>query len=221
MSNGELILRLKSMIQEKKWNLFQDIIQYRTRYLTIVMENLDQQHNLSAVIRSCDCFGLQDVHVIGENYLESINPKVEKGAAQWTTIYSYPTTQQCFQELKNKGYKILVTSPKAKRFIHEIPVDQQKIALVFGNEIKGVSANAIEQADELVKIPMFGFTESYNISVSAALCMQHFVNEIHNQVPNYNLSQQEQEEVLIAWMQNIIKNGEKVVAELKNRTSNS
>jgi tRNA (guanosine-2'-O-)-methyltransferase len=161
------------------------------------------------------------VHVIGENYKENINPKVEKGAAQWTSIYSYSTTQQCFQQLKNKGYKILVTSPKAKKFIHEIPVEQQKIALVFGNEIKGVSANAIEQADELVKIPMFGFTESYNISVSAALCMQHFVNKIHNQVPNYNLSQQEQEEVLIAWMQNIIKNGEKVVAELKNRTSNS
>ena len=220
MSNAELILRLKSMIQEKKWNLFRDIIQHRTRYLTVVMENVEQQHNLSAVIRSCDCFGLQDVHVIGENYQESINPKVEKGAAQWTSIYSYPTTQQCFQELKKKGYKILVTSPKAKRFIHEIPVEQQKIALVFGNEIKGVSANAIAQADELVKIPMFGFTESYNISVSAALCMQHFVNEIHNKVHNYNLSQQEQEEVLIAWMQNIIKNGEKVVAELKNRSTN-
>jgi tRNA (guanosine-2'-O-)-methyltransferase len=220
MSNAELILRLKSMIQEKKWNLFQDIIQHRTRYLTVVMENVEQQHNLSAVIRSCDCFGLQDVHVIGENYQDSLNPKVEKGAAQWTSIYSYPTTQQCFQELKNKGYKILVTSPKAKKFIHEIPVEQQKIALVFGNEIKGVSANAIAQADELVKIPMFGFTESYNISVSAALCMQHFVNEIHNKVHNYNLSQQEQEEVLIAWMQNIIKNGEKVVAELKNRSTN-
>lgn len=221
MSNAELILLLKSMIQEKKWNLFRDIIQHRTRYLTVVMENVEQQHNLSAVIRSCDCFGLQDVHVIGENYQESINPKVEKGAAQWTSIYSYPTTQQCFQELKKKGYKILVTSPKAKRFIHEIPVEQQKIALVFGNEIKGVSANAMEQADELVKIPMFGFTESYNISVSAALCMQHFVNEIHNKVHNYNLSQQEQEEVLIAWMQNIIKNGEKVVTELKNRSTNS
>ena len=221
MSNAELILLLKSMIQEKKWNLFRDIIQHRTRYLTVVMENVEQQHNLSAVIRSCDCFGLQDVHVIGENYQQSINPKVEKGAAQWTSIYSYPTTQQCFQELKKKGYKILVTSPKAKRFIHEIPVEHQKIALVFGNEIKGVSANAIEQSDELVKIPMFGFTESYNISVSAALCMQHFVNEIHNKVPNYNLSQQEQEEVLIAWMQNIIKNGEKVVAELKNRSTNS
>jgi tRNA (guanosine-2'-O-)-methyltransferase len=221
MSNAELILRLKSMIQEKKWNLFRDIIQHRTRYLTVVMENVEQQHNLSAVIRSCDCFGLQDVHVIGENYQESINPKVEKGAAQWTSIYSYPSTQQCFQELKKKGYKILVTSPKAKRFIHEIPVEQQKIALVFGNEIKGVSANAIAQADELVKIPMFGFTESYNISVSAALCMQHFVNEIHNKVPNYNLSQQEQEEVLIAWMQKIIKNGEKVVVELKNRSTNS
>jgi tRNA (guanosine-2'-O-)-methyltransferase len=220
MSNAELILRLKSMIQEKKWNLFRDIIQHRTRYLTVVMENVEQQHNLSAVIRSCDCFGLQDVHVIGENYQESINPKVEKGAAQWTSIYSYPSTQQCFQELKKKGYKILVTSPKAKRFIHEIPVEQQKIALVFGNEIKGVSANAIAQADELVKIPMFGFTESYNISVSAALCMQHFVNEIHNKVHNYNLSQQEQEEVLIAWMQNIIKNGEKVVTELKNRSTN-
>jgi tRNA (guanosine-2'-O-)-methyltransferase len=218
MNNPELIVQLKSMIQEKKWNLFQQILQYRTRYLTVVMENLDQQHNLSAVIRSCDCFGLQDVHVIGENYQENINPKVEKGAAQWTSIYAYSTTQQCFQELKNQGYKILVTSPKAKKFIHEIPVEHQKIALVFGNEIKGVSADAIHQADDLVKIPMFGFTESYNISVSAALCMQHFVNAIHFQVPNYTLNQQEKEDVLIAWMQNIIKNGEKVVTELKNRT---
>ena len=86
MSNAELILLLKSMIQEKKWNLFRDIIQHRTRYLTVVMENVEQQHNLSAVIRSCDCFGLQDVHVIGENYLESINPKVEIGAVRISVL---------------------------------------------------------------------------------------------------------------------------------------
>jgi len=138
MTNTELIAKLKSMIQEKKWNLFQQILQYRTRYLTVVLENLELQHNLSAVLRSCDCFGVQDVHVIDAHFEEDLNPKVEKGAAQWLTLNPHPTTHSCFNLLKNQGYKIVVTSPRAHKFIQDIPVNNQKIALVFGNEIKGV-----------------------------------------------------------------------------------
>ena len=139
----------------------------RTRYLTVVLEDIFQSQNASAVLRTCDCFGIQDVHIIENRNPYEINPDVELGSAKWLNMNRYNksghNTLEAFTELRKKGYKIIATSPhKNDLMIQDLPIEH-KIALVFGSEREGLSDIALQNADAFVKIPMYGFTESFNI----------------------------------------------------------
>lgn len=219
--NKALLTAFYKLISEAKIDRYEKIAADRTRYLTLVVENIYQDHNASAVIRSCDCFGIQDIHIIEKSNEFNVNREIAMGAGQWITQHKYTNplypTNECIKHLKDKGYKVVATSPYAENDIHQLPLDQP-IALLFGTEQQGLSESALTLADEHVKIPMFGFTESFNISVSAALCMQVFRKrfEEQNQL-NWRLSEEEQTLLKIEWCKNIIKNPEKVERELKYR----
>ena len=166
---------LKCITDERK-ALFEELIQKRTKYLTVVLENIYQPLNASAVLRSCDCFGIQDVHVI-ENYNEfKPDREVAMGASNWLTVNRYDknenNTLDCIQSLKNKGYRIVATSPhNSQTDLINFDLSKGKTALFFGTEVEGLSDVVLENADEHLHIPMYGFTESFNLSVSAAICL--------------------------------------------------
>ncbi|HEY5825306.1 MAG TPA: RNA methyltransferase, partial [Cyclobacteriaceae bacterium] len=163
-------------ITEHKKQLMENVLAERTRHVTIVLEDIYQAQNASAVVRTCECMGLQDIHIIEDESQYSVNTKVVKGSDKWVNLIRYKekginNAGKCFQSLRNAGYKIYVTDPSPDGIsIDEIQLDQ-KIALVMGNELRGTSDQAIAQADAKVNIPMYGFTESLNISVSAAICL--------------------------------------------------
>ncbi len=196
--------------QEKiKKNLF-----YRTRYITVILEDMYQSHNAAAVMRSCDALGVQNVHCIElKNKLE-IKKNIAMGASKWLTVTNYTSEDsiknpivECIKTLKHEGYTIVATSPHGKKQLHELNLDS-KIALMFGTEDEGLSQEALGQADELITIPMYGFVESFNVSVSVALCLYDLTSRLRSSEIDWKLSEKETEELELIWLKLAIDRGD-------------
>jgi len=175
-----------------------------------VLEDIYQSHNVSAVLRTCDCYGIQDVHVIENQNEYNLCKEVELGSSKWLNLNRYNkepnNTLDAFSRLREQGYRIVATSPhKNDQVLDELSVDK-KIALVFGNELSGLSRLALDNADEFVKIPLYGFTESFNISVSAAIFITKLVDKIRKSGVSWELSEPEKLEVLLNWTRNVLRN---------------
>ncbi|HKK46489.1 MAG TPA: RNA methyltransferase, partial [Balneolaceae bacterium] len=161
---SELISYLQTFVTEERWQKINDVIANRTRFLTVVLEDIYQPHNASAVLRSCDCFGIQDVHIIENKNDFNPNKGITIGADQWISLHKHNqagknNTELCYNLLREQGYKIIATTPHDNDVtIDEVPLDQ-KTALIFGAEYTGLSDYALEEADGYAKIPMMGFSE--------------------------------------------------------------
>ena len=204
----QLIDYLTTFVTENRKQKFDALIRHRTKHLTVVLEDIYQPHNAAAVLRSCDCFGVQDVHVIENQNKFEANPDVELGSAKWITLNKYNSkeenTTDCIKSLKQKGYKIVVTSPhKNDCSIEELDITH-KSALFFGTEMRGATPVAFEQADAFVKIPMVGFTESLNISVSAAVTLYTLITRLKKSNVDWHLSKEEENAVRLQWLRNSI-----------------
>lgn len=203
---------LSSFLTENRQALFNKVIEERTKYLTVALEDIYQPHNASAVLRSCDCFGVQDVHIIENNNDYKVNPNVVMGATKWLTLNRYRkeenNTLECIQQLKNKGYRIVGTTPhNPDTTLHELPIDKP-VALLFGNEKEGLSQLALDHTDITMKIPMYGFTESFNISVSAALCLNVLTERIRREGAEWQLDDDEKSTLKLDWLKGHVKNWE-------------
>ena len=199
-----LLAFLTPFITDERKQRFEEVLAYRTRHVTVVLEDIFQPHNASAVLRSCDLRGIQDVHIVENNYQYDVNPDVVMGSNKWLNLYHYNkvdfNTPEVFDRLHEQGYQIVATCPHRDDFTPEtLPLDQP-IALVFGTEKLGLSDYAVEHADKHVRIPMFGFTESYNISVSAALLIYTLTNRLHNSENiSWHLSEEEKDALRLEW----------------------
>lgn len=201
-------------ITPHKRELMEKVLNQRTRFFTVVLEDIYKPHNASAVLRTCDCFGIQDIHIIEKTNQYKINPYVTRGASDWVTIHKYfePTgsgVKPCFSKLREQGYRILATSPD-ENSTSILDLDaSQKIALVFGNEHEGVSEEVKSQSDGLVHIPMLGFTESFNISVSASIFLFELMKKAKPELhPDFFLTEAEKHELRMIWYRQVVKNSE-------------
>lgn len=222
--NRKLYEKLYGIITPNKQEMFDRIEKERTRHLTVVIENVFQEHNASAVVRSCDCFGLQDLHVIEKDNKYKIQRDIALGAGRWVDIHNYKDTEtatvECIRELKAKGYKIVATTPHTDdQTIYDLDVSQP-LAFVFGTERRGISDEVILEADELVRIPMYGFTESFNISVSVAIILNTIRQRLEESDLNWKLSEEEQIALKIEWCRRILNGGdficERFIEEIVN-----
>ena len=211
MSNKDaLIEHLKTFATPERVDTFLRVLGSRTRYLTVVLEDIYQPQNASAVLRSADGFGIQDVHVIENNHEYVINPMVEKGASAWLNLHKYDgqgnNTLKAIKKLKADGYRIVATTPHTDDVnLDDFDLSKGKTAIVFGTEVTGISDLVREQADEFLKIPMYGFTESFNISVSAAIVMHHLRLKLEQSDINWKLSKTDADEILIKWFRKSVK----------------
>jgi tRNA (guanosine-2'-O-)-methyltransferase len=217
-----LLEKFYEHISDNKKEKFDAYVQDRTRHVTVVLENIFQPHNAAAVLRSCDCFGVQDVHII-ENYNKyEPNKEIDMGSSKWLDTIKYSRTEnnttECIQALKAKGYKIVATTPHTDDcMIEDLPLDQP-IALMFGTELTGLTDEALEQADAYVRLPMYGFTESYNISVSVALALFSTTERMRkDENVNWQLSEDEQDSIKLGWAKQVVKHSEKVEKILGER----
>ena len=215
--NTNLITYLEGFVTEKRKNTFKKILLNRTRHFTVVLEDIFQQHNSSAVIRSCDVFGIQDIHIIENKYHSKVSRHVAKGSQKWLNLNNYKedknNTKDCLTRLKNEGYQIIATSPHNNTCtLHDLDISK-KSAFIFGVEKSGVSEEVLINSDEILTIPMVGFTESLNISVAAAIILENLTNKLRNSNYEWRLSEKEQEIIYANWLEKSIKN----VDEIKNR----
>jgi tRNA (guanosine-2'-O-)-methyltransferase len=216
-----LLEELYGIISESKVEMFERIAKERIRHISIVLENIHQEHNASAVLRTCESFGIQDLYVIEKNNKYKVQRDIARGAGKWVDLHQFNKgdnpTLECITELKTKGYKIVATTPHSEGYtIESLPLNQP-IALVFGTEHTGVSTSITEHADEFVTIPMVGFTESFNISVSAAISMYALRNRLNQEVFDWKLNDKEQLDLKLKWCEKLIPRGHIVVPEIRKR----
>ncbi|HIE46126.1 MAG TPA: TrmH family RNA methyltransferase, partial [Flavobacteriaceae bacterium] len=208
MENKKLAAYLENFVSERRRNLFDTILSKRTKHITVVLEDLFEKHNISAVARSCDIFGIQDLHIIENKYDSYVSNHVAKGAQKWIDFHNYNeqehNTQICIDKLRANGYQIIATTPHTDSCVLEDFDITKKTAFVFGVEKAGVSDLIINQADGLLKIPMVGFTESLNISVAAALILNSTTTKLRNSNINWQLSDKEKEIIKLDWMKKSI-----------------
>ena len=211
----ELISYLSSFVTEERVKLFQRKIKKRSRHLTLVLEDVFQSRNISAAMRSADCFGLQDIHII-ENKNKFISDKtVSLGAGEWLSIIHHNkknnNTKPCIENLKKQGYKIIATTPHNSDItLDEVDIENNKIAILLGTELAGLSQHALNLADKKMKIEMHGFTESLNISVSAAICCQNLSNKMRKSDINWKIKKSEEDEIILNWLRNTIRSSEEI-----------
>lgn len=215
----ELIEYLREFTTEARWDKIMEVLSLRTNHITVVLEDLHKPHNANAVLRSCDGFGIQDVHIIENENEFDTSATVSIGAHQWLSLHRYrekdrDNVKYCFDNLKAEGYRVLATTPHENDSNLEDVEITQKTALVFGTERHGVSDKVMEQADGFVKIPMSGFSESFNISVSAAICLYDLTTRLRNsEEVHWHLDPDVMEELKLKWLLNTIKAGKKLQAK--------
>ena len=198
-----------------KRQLFDKLVLNRTRHICVVLEDIFQPHNASAVLRSCDCFGVQDVHVVENHNKYAPNSDVTMGSDKWVDFYKHPDILQTYDQLRQKGYRIIATLPHENdTLITQLDISRPT-ALVFGTELTGLSQEAIDHADGYVKVPMYGFTESFNISVCAALSLFYLTERMRaNPSIHWQLSPLEQITLKLYWSMQVIHDGRNVIDHL-------
>ena len=196
---------LENILTDSRKEKFLKVLQNRTKHFTIAVEDIFQMHNTSAVMRSCEVFGIQELHVIEQRYGKSIDKEIAMGAQKWVDIHTYESITNCVDTLKSKGYQIIATTPHDNDCLLDDFDISKPSALFFGTERDGLSAEILQRADGFLKIPMVGFTESLNISVSAAIIIQNLTNRLRSSGINWHLSENEVLEKRLAWAKSSIK----------------
>lgn len=208
---------LTQFVTPERKKRFEEVVGQRTRFITIVLENIFQPHNASAVLRSAECFGVQDIHIIENENKYNINPEIVLGAHQWLTIKRWNqqqnNTNQCLDYLKKKGYTIAATTIENNSISLKDFFPETKTALVFGNEQNGISEIVQAKADVFVKIPMVGFTDSLNISVSAAIFCYHLTQWLKISNVKWQLKQREKNDLLLQWISNQLNNPDLLIEQ--------
>lgn len=210
MNKQNLIDYLRGFVTEERFQKIQEVVRDRTHYLCVAVEDLYQAHNTNAVIRSAECFGVQNIHVVQNQFEFHVNREISMGASKWLDIHAHDTTKECIQDLKQKGYRVVATMPSEKdTMLNQVDLSTP-VAFLFGTEKLGLSQEAIEMADEFVKIPIYGFTESYNVSVSSALVMMSAIGRLRKSDISWQLSERERQVLMLKFLRASIREVEKI-----------
>lgn len=200
-----LLNYLEGFLTENRKEGFLRVLQNRTKHFTIAMEDVYQLHNTSAVMRSCEVFGIQELNVIEQKFGKRIDSEIAMGAQKWVDVFRYNSVQSCMDEMRAKGYQIIATTPHDDScFLHEFDITKPS-ALFFGTERDGLSEEVMQQSDGFLKIPMVGYTESLNISVSAAIIIQDITNRLRQSKLNWQLTPDEVLDKRLDWTRKSIK----------------
>ena len=214
MIDEKLLKYFEGYLTDNRKKLFKKVLEDRTRHFTVVLEDIFQPHNASAVVRTCDIFGVQDVHAIENKYTNKVSRHVAKGSQKWITSKRYKSdgdnTQICLDALREEGYQIIATTPHNDSCLLQDFDLTKKSAFVFGVEAEGISDYVKENADGFLKIPMVGFTESLNISVAAAIILQDVTTKLRMSDVDWQLTKEEKEILYFNWVKKTIKNVDKI-----------
>jgi len=205
MIDEKLVTYLESYLTKHRVMRFNEVLKNRTKHFTVATEDVYQLHNTSAVMRTCDVFGIQELHVTEELNVKRIDREIAMGAQKWVDLMRHNSTKQAIESIKKQGYQIVATTPH----IHECSLNSfdisKKSCFFFGRETEGLSDEVLEHADQFLTIPMVGFTESLNISVSAAIILQEVTQQLRASKIDWQLSSNDILEKRFDWCKKTIK----------------
>jgi tRNA (guanosine-2'-O-)-methyltransferase len=219
----DLLDYLQHYMTEERSIRFKEVLEYRTRHFTIAVEDVYQERNASAIVRTADCFGIQDVYII-ENYnAYQLSEGISKGADKWVDVRIYDrypnNTAKCISDLKGRGYQIIAATPYDMGSQLEDFNISERSAFFLGGEKEGLSKEAIEKADSYIRIPMYGFTESYNLSVAGALLLYSLTQRLHDSDIDWGLSEGEKLDLQLNWTIKTIASSENLIRKyLENKS---
>ncbi|MFC2531816.1 MAG: TrmH family RNA methyltransferase [Capnocytophaga ochracea] len=217
--NQELLTYLEHFITEERKERFLQVISARTNHFTVAMEDVFQMHNTSAVVRTCEVFGVQQAHSIEGRFGKRLDAKIAMGAQKWVDVFRYNDTQSCIDALRAQGYQIVATTPHEDAyFLNDFDISK-KSAFFFGTEKEGLSEQVLSQADTYLKIPMVGFTESLNISVAVAIVLQQLTDKLRRSQVAWQLTDEERLSTLINWTKKSIRNVKDVLKRYEELTA--
>jgi tRNA (guanosine-2'-O-)-methyltransferase len=214
---------LQQYVSHERKQRFEEVLKNRTRHIIVAAEDIYQERNASALIRTADCFGIQEVHII-ENYNKyKLSEGIAKGADKWVDVNVYDgagkNSEKCIKTLREKGYRIVAASPHKNDFTPDKIDITQKMAILFGGEKKGLSRAASEEADAFLRIPMSGFTESFNLSVAGGIILYALTKRLRESGISWQLSEEEKNELRLKWTYASLHQPEKLIEkfmELRN-----
>lgn len=211
MLDIKLLEHLETFLTDSRKEKFLKVLAERTKHCTVATEDVYQLHNTSAVIRTCDVFGIQEVYIVEERNSKSIDGEIAMGAQKWVDLNRFDSVNDCIADLKQKGYQIVATTPHTNDTLLKDFDVTKKSCFFFGRETEGLSQDVLDSADCFLKIPMVGFTESLNISVSAAIILQHVTTKIKQSDMHWQLSEEELLEKRMDWIKKTVKSFDEIV----------
>jgi tRNA (guanosine-2'-O-)-methyltransferase len=225
MVNIELVKFLSEFISERRLALIDNVLNKRTRYVTVLLEDIFKPQNASAVLRTCECLGIQDIHIVENKNTYKYTHSVAMGAGKWLNLYKYNklenNTLEAVKYLKSKHYRVIATAPGENcTTLQDIDLSKGKVAIILGTELEGISDEIRNHADEMLTIPMFGFTESFNLSVSTAIILHHIISKLRNSDIEWQLTEEEKLDLKLFWLKASIKKSELLVKKFQNTQFN-
>lgn len=217
MIDQDLLAYLETFITPDRINRFKAVLAERTKYITVAIEDVFQMHNASAVLRSCDVFGIQNVHVIEAKFAQDLDKNIAMGAEKWVDVERYTSSKSCVERLREQGYQIVATTPHTESCLLENYEITDKMALFFGTEKEGLSEVVLNEADAKLKIPMSGFSESLNISVSAAIILYDLTQKLKRSDVSWQLTDAEILEKRLDWTKKTIKSIGEIMERYVNK----
>ena len=222
--DAAIISFLSQFISEERQEILKQVLRNRTKYLTVCLEDIYHPHNASAVLRTCDCLGLLDVHIVEKDNRFCPSPQIAKGTYKWLNIHHYREEQEhtagLIRQLRSQNYRIVATTPHQHDVaLEDFDISKGKVALFFGTEHSGISPTLMQEADEFLKIPIYGFAESLNISVAAAIIIHHLMLQLRSQKSfNWKLTEEEYNIQLVNWMKKSVKNAEPLIEHFLSKS---
>jgi len=210
-----LLAYLETFMTEARKRKIADVLSRRTAHFTVAIEDVYQLHNTSAVMRSCEVFGIQRLHVIEQRFGKKIDRQIAMGAQKWVDIGRHHSVAKCLDQLKSEGYQIVAATPHRNDCLLDDFDITPRSAIFFGSEKEGLSDEVLARADAFLKIPMAGFTESLNISVSAAIILQNLTSRLRKSGIDWKLTEDELAEKKLEWARRSIKNIESIEKRFK------
>lgn len=203
---------LAEFMTAERYGVLRGGVAMRTRYMTVLAENMYHGQNAAALIRHCDAFGVQEMHTVETLCRFEPNPVIARGSERWVDVHRHASTAEAVAELRRRGYRIVATTPHREDATPEtFDVTKGPFALVFGTEHAGISNEAIAAADEFLRIPMCGLVESLNVSASAAILIYQLSERVRRTVDGWRMTEAEQAELMERWMRRSVKDADAIL----------
>jgi tRNA (guanosine-2'-O-)-methyltransferase len=220
---GAATEHLSAFVLPERLRRLREILSRRTRHVTVLLERVHDPHNIAACLRTCDAFGIQDLHMVPDDPTSTkISRVVSSGAHRWITLHRHDDTESALEALRDAGYAVYATAlgaGPAPTPVHALPL-AEPLCIAFGNESDGVSDFLREHADGLAVIPMQGFVESLNVSVAFAIAVATLRQRFDALAPAPPaLEVDEAAEILDGWMVHDVARAQAVLTELGRRAA--